>query len=48
LRRYGGDEIGTSFLRRASHVSSINEKPVAKAIFFESRIQGPEGPCSLR
>jgi hypothetical protein len=29
-----GDQIRPSFLRRKSHLSSINEKPVAKATFI--------------
>ena len=31
LRRYCGHEVGTSFLRRQSHLGMINERPVAKA-----------------
>jgi len=31
LRRYCGHEVGTSFLRRQSHLGIINERPVAKA-----------------
>jgi hypothetical protein len=34
-------------LWRESHLSSINEKPVAKATLIAG-VQGPEGPCSLR
>jgi len=48
LRRYCGHEVGTSFLRRQSHLRSINERPVAKATPLAEGIQGPEGPCSLR
>ena len=48
LRRYCGHEVGTSFLRCQSHLSSINEMPMAKAIPIAEGIQGPEGPCSLR
>jgi hypothetical protein len=31
LSRHSGDQIRPSFLRRESHLGSINEKPVAKA-----------------
>ena len=34
LRRYCGHEIGTSFLRRQSHMRSINEWPAAKADYI--------------
>jgi len=32
--RHGGNQIRPSFLRREPHLSSINEKPAAKAPFF--------------
>jgi hypothetical protein len=31
LRGHSGDKIRSSFLRRESHMGSINERPVAKA-----------------
>jgi hypothetical protein len=48
LRGYCGHEVGRCFLRRPSHLRSINQRPVAKAIPFAEGIQGPEGPCFLR
>jgi len=48
LRGHSGDKIRSSFLRRESHIGSINEMPVAKATLLRAFIQGPEGPCSLR
>jgi len=46
--RHGGDKIRPSLLWREPHLSSINERPVAKATFLQARIQGAEAPCSLR
>jgi len=48
LRRHRGDQIRPSFLGREPHLSSIYERPVAKAILIASLNSGPEGPCSLR
>jgi hypothetical protein len=36
LRRDCGDKVGSSFLRRKSHLGRINQMPAAKA----SRIEG--------
>jgi hypothetical protein len=38
--RHSSDQIRPSFLGRESHLSSINEKPVAKATFFTSLHSG--------
>ena len=40
LRCYSGDKIGSSFLRRESHMGSINERPVAKASFIAGSYSG--------
>jgi hypothetical protein len=40
LRGYSGDKIGPSFLRRASHIGRINERPVAKATFITGLYSG--------
>jgi hypothetical protein len=34
LSRYSGYEVRSSFLWREQHLRSINERPVAKAIFI--------------
>jgi hypothetical protein len=39
LRRHSGDQIGPGFLWREPHLSSINERPVAKATLIAR-------PCS--
>jgi hypothetical protein len=45
----GGDEVSAELLRRRErHLGRIKERPGAKAPFVWPRIQGPEGPCSLR
>ena len=38
--RHGRDQIRSDFLRRSPHVSSINERPAAKAASITSRIPG--------
>jgi len=40
LRRHSGDQIRSGFLWRELHLSSKNERPVAKATFFASLSSG--------
>ena len=46
--RHSRNQKRSSFLRCKPHASSINERPVAKAMAIKAGIQEPEGSCSLR